>query len=145
MTNHVIIRKAEPSDVDKLYDMGIKENGFVLSTQTRFYTRDYLEKWLQNPQSDILLVAEKDGEIIGFLFCRVFHDSWAMLDNIMVSHSWRRRGIGTALLKECLNKLRMKKVQYIAGIVKEDNESINFFLKNEFLKGNKFIWIEKFL
>ncbi len=55
----VRIRDAELQDVDALYNMGIVEEGFAVSSRSRFY------------------------------FCRVNRNDWAMLENIAVSASVR--------------------------------------------------------
>lgn len=139
----VKIRDAESRDVGTLYKMGIVEEGFAVSSQSRFYTKNYLKDWIENPDNDVLLVAEIQNEIVGFLFCRVNRNYWAMLENIAVSTSVRRQGIGTALLTECLKRLRARGINYIAGIVRESNSNIEFFINKGFSMGNRFVWIEK--
>jgi len=139
----VKIRDAQSRDVDALYKMGIVEEGFAVSSQSRFYTENYLKDWIENPDNDVLLVAEMQNEIVGFLFCRVNRNDWAMLENIAVSTSVRRQGICTALLTECLKRLHAGGINYIAGIVREDNSNIKFFVNQGFSLGNRFVWIEK--
>lgn len=143
--DEVLIRDAKPEDLETLYEMGIAEEGFAVSSQSRFYTKDYLRDWIRSPGDDVLLVAEIREQIVGFLFCRVNRNDWAMLENIAVDSSVRRLGIGTALLTECLRKLRTRGISYIAGIVREGNNSLDFFVHNGFSIGNRFIWIEKHL
>jgi ribosomal protein S18 acetylase RimI-like enzyme len=137
------IRNAESGDADTLYAMGVTEEGFAVSSESRFYTKDYLENWITNPEDDVLLVAEARNAIVGFLFCRVNHNDWAMLENIAVSTSSRRQGTGTALLRECLRRLRERGIDYIAGIVREGNSNLDFFLSSGFVPGHRFVWIER--
>jgi ribosomal protein S18 acetylase RimI-like enzyme len=112
------IRDAESRDIDTLYKMGIVEEGFAVSPHVRFYEKDYLKDWVENPDNDILLVSEMSNEIVWFLFCRLNRNAWAMLENIAVNPSVRRQGVGTALLEECLRRLRVKGIKYIASIVR---------------------------
>lgn len=137
------IRNAEPKDADTLFLMGIQEEGFAVSSKTRFYGKDYLRDWIENSGEDILLVAEVENEIVGFLFCRLNRSAWAMLENIAVLPSERKQGVATLLLKECLRQLHSKGIDYIAGMVRDENNSLGFFLKSGFSCGNKFIWIER--
>jgi len=143
ITPSVIIREAKPRDVDILYEMGIVEEGFVLSPRTRFYGKNYLRSWVGNPGDDILLVAEIANEIVGFLFCRLIRGTWAMLENIAVSPEKRKQGVGTLLIEECFRQLLAKGINYTAGIVKEENSNAEFFVKKGFSFGNRFVWIER--
>jgi len=143
-TQVVIIREPGPKDVNVLYEMGITEEAFAVSSGTRFYQERYLANWIARPDNDILLVAEMENEIVGFLFCRVNRHAWAMLENIAVRPAKRKQGIGTTLLKECLKRLQAKGINYVASIVREgNNASIEFLTNKGFSLGNRFVWIEK--
>jgi len=110
------IRDARPSDLEEIYRIGLLEEGFAVSSETRFYGKKYLEEWLKNQQNSILLVAE----------------------------SQRKIGAGTALLKEVQKRLKKKSIGYMAGWVrKEDKATQGFLQKHGFQKGYPFIWVEK--
>lgn len=139
----VKIRNAKPTDTDIIYKIGVKENAFAVSSMTKFYEKHYLRNWINSPDGDILLVAEMGNQIVGFLFCRVIHRTWAMLENIAVVPSKRRQGIGSLLLDECIKRLRSNRINYLAGILREGNRSTEFFIRRGFSFGNRFVWIER--
>jgi ribosomal-protein-alanine N-acetyltransferase len=53
--------------------------------------------------SGVCLAAVQGGEIVGYLVCSRYADVWHLM-NIAVDPSLRRRGCGTALLEELLDR-----------------------------------------
>lgn len=143
--SQIKIRPATLADADVIYEMGSKEESFAVSPKARFYEEDDLRNWIENPGRDILLVAEIENEIVGFLFCRIIRNSWAMLDNILVSALRRKQRVGTHLLQKCLDLLKHKGIRYVGAIAREGNDLEFFINKGGFESGYKFIWIEKYL
>ena len=139
----VKIRRAKPEDLHAIYDMGRDEEGFAVSSFTKFYGENYLRNWIKEPRDDILLVADSDGEISGFVLCRVIRGSTAILDNIGVKYSKRNRGIGGLLLEECMRLLKRAGIGYVAAIVRSGHRSLGFFKSHGFRTGNEFTWIER--
>jgi len=138
------IRDARPGDLEEIYRIGLLEEGFAVSSETRFYGKKYLEEWLKNQQNSILLVAESQRKIVGFIFVNIMIDKWAMIEDLTVVESMRRQGAGTALLKEVQKRLKKKSIGYMAGWVrKEDKATQGFLQKHGFQKGYPFIWVEK--
>lgn len=140
------IRKMEEKDVEQVYDIGIKVKEFVVSENRRFWSKQTIYDWT-NRKNDILLIAEDDEKIIGFMMSR-FHEPTkeAIIDNIFVSEDWRGRGVGTELVKECLKQLKEKGTNYVYCTITTDNTpTIEFLKKNGFNKGYEFIWMDLFL
>jgi ribosomal protein S18 acetylase RimI-like enzyme len=48
------------------------------------------------------LVAEIDGKVVGYIFCRIVVDAMDV-NNLSVDRGFRRRGIAKMLLQECLD------------------------------------------
>ena len=103
----VIIRPAEPSDLDALVHIDEK-----LSGQTR---KDYWQRRLEIAALRppwMSLVAETDGRMAGFLFGWVSESEFgiaeprAWVDLIGVAPPYRGRGIGHALLQRFLDSGR---------------------------------------
>jgi len=138
------IRDARPGDLEEIYRIGLLEEGFAVSSQTRFYGKKYLEEWLKNQQDSILSVAESQGKIGGFIFVNIMIGRWAIIENLIVIESMRKQGAGTALLKEIQKRLKKKNIGYVASWVrKEDKATQGFLQKHGFQKGYSFIWVEK--
>lgn len=138
------IRQAQTSDLEGIYRIGLLEEGFAVSPQTRFYGKKYLKKWLENQGDSILLVAATREEIVGFIFVNIMINKWAMVENLTVVESARRQKVGTVLLQEVEKRLKKRNINYIAGWVRKENKAINDFLeKHGFKRGYSFIWMEK--
>jgi ribosomal protein S18 acetylase RimI-like enzyme len=139
----IIVRRTEPRDAISIHGLGVIEDGFAVSPWSRFYLLDDLQQWIARPEDDILLSAEHNDVLVGFLLCRVVRRSWAMLENLEVHPSYRNRGIGHRLLDDCVQQLRRRQIVSLHGLVREDNQAIRFFTDNDFIPGYRFRWIER--
>jgi ribosomal protein S18 acetylase RimI-like enzyme len=125
-----------------MYDLGIAQPGFEVSEGSRFYERPQLLAWIANPGRDILTVADDGSDLLGFLICRPFSDS-ALLENIAVRAEDRHRGVGEALLDDCLHRLRALAIRRVNALVREANPALGFFERMGFQVGYRFHWVER--
>ena len=138
------IRKAKLGDLEAIYKIGLLEEGFAVSKETRFYGKDYLRQMIQESEESIILVAEIKEEIAGFVICSLCGNTWAMWDNLAVAEKWQKRGVATKLTKKLLNELQKRGIDYVGGIVRVENKPVIKFLKKfGFEKGYKFWWMER--
>lgn len=97
------LREFRPEDLERVIFINrtcLPENytrGFFLSTYRSF--------------PDLFLVAEVDGVIVGYIMCRIERSIWGIrgarghVISIAVMPEHRRKGIGTALLREALSRM----------------------------------------
>lgn len=71
------------------------------STAAQWPEGNYKEAIRQDTR--LVLVAEEPGQLMGFLVSSRATDEWE-LENIAVSPSWRRQGIGRALLEALIRQ-----------------------------------------
>ena len=112
----IVVRDLTEQDIDQIYKPGVLNQDFQVG-ETGFYDQKYLTAWLKQKNDDILLVANKDGQIVGFLFCRVMFRTWAMGENIMVLPKDKDVGVDEALFAECqkrLGKLGIDDIDWLA-------------------------------
>lgn len=88
--------------------------------------------------SIVIKAVSCDLEIIGFLAARMVPGNASGPDseiyNIAVHPCFKRRGIGTLLLRACLERLRSRSVNTVWLEVRESNEeAITFYFKHGFL------------
>jgi ribosomal-protein-alanine N-acetyltransferase len=89
----MVVRPHRPSDLNTLYK--IDQECFPPEIA---YTRGDLERFVRHRNSKTW-VAEENGQVAGFLVAGREPPKVAHLITIDVLHKWRRRGIGSALLK----------------------------------------------
>lgn len=139
----VMIRDLKVKDLNQFYKKGVLCEDFSMEEETGFYGKSYLVSWINNKRDDILLVAEKEGEVIGFLFCQVKFKIWAMGENIYVAKRESGSGVDQLLFDECQKRLREKYgIDYIAWFVRPGSFEEQFVKKMGFEKGNQFFWWE---
>lgn len=143
--NKVLIREANIQDLDQLSDLMYR----FLSLNNEFDQRlkvcedfqesikAYLRHTIES-KSAILLVAELEGRIIGFLkagiYDRIFHEPRfeGRIQEFYVLPSFRRKGIGERLLKSAINKLKGSAGLITAEFPYLNTIAVNFYKKMGF-------------
>lgn len=97
-------------------------------------TKSYEEYWTLNEfkkrlkqKSITCLIAEEEGEVIGFLIYELYLHRFTIL-RIGVLPSYRRKGVGSSLLRALEAKLTDKRT-LISTEVRETNLQMQLFLK----------------
>lgn len=110
----VKVRRASLEDLDKVYDIE------VLSFKNP-YPKALLEFYL-NLYSDLFLVAEVCGRVVGYIIGVI---KWSILGHILsiaVHPNFRRRGIGSALLREEEYIMKCRGVRVVRLEVRTSNK-----------------------
>lgn len=107
------IREMELDDLAQV--MPIEEENFSTPwTETGFFT--FLIR-----EDALFLVAEEEGEILGYLGILTVLDE-GDITNVSVKKSARRRGVGSALVKELIQRMEKRGVTAIHLEVRRSNE-----------------------
>ncbi len=133
------------TDIDQVLCIGVKEPYFTVSDEAPgFWTKAQLEKSV-NSKEDVLLVAEKDNEIVGFNITFVHIPSGkATMENLWVSEKYRKQGIAKQLIEQSLKELKSKNCVYLCNFVRDTNNmTMQLFEKLGFNRGHKFFWVDK--
>ena len=82
--------------------------------------QQYEAMFLPDAPRRLLLAAEREGEIAGFLVASCCSDEWE-LESVVVDESFRRQGIGSALIRELVASARTAGASAILLEVRESN------------------------
>ena len=137
-------RRARLNDVPKILVLGKEAKELIASKTTKFYDKRELVDWIKKPKDNILLVAERDKVILGFIFAKIMSPNWCMIDGILVKRDERGKRIGTHLL-ERLNSILKKKKNYFLQLFVDAHcqKAFKFWQKKNFRRGKIFVWFEK--
>ena len=143
MSDPFIVRAAAASDfdglrallvdVDELHRLNVPWMFRKPSAEPR--PNDFFEKQLTHDDST-LLVADAGGHLVGVAaalmrgapeFAVFVTQRWGVLDNIAVSPSWRRRGVGTALIRGAEGWARARGANWVELGVYEFNDDARRF------------------
>jgi ribosomal protein S18 acetylase RimI-like enzyme len=141
-----LIRKMISKDIDAVYDLGFSQKEFS-SDNGSFWTKEQLKNWVGS-SNDLLLVAEKDKQIIGFSLYAVHLPTGKVTwENLYVSPADRKLGVASALAKEGLRQIKALGYTYIMlGVMAEDQESFTLLMeKFGFKRGSKVLWMDQLL
>ncbi|MCJ7429365.1 MAG: GNAT family N-acetyltransferase [Candidatus Nanohaloarchaeota archaeon QJJ-5] len=135
-------------DVETVHRLGVDAEPFHTSEQeaehSPFRPKDCLHDWVDS--DDILLVDEHDDELRGFVLTSRHEPTGQLtINNIYVKEQYRREGIASALLEECLHQADAHGVRYVVAHTKPDNEPTQALLDTHgFRRGEAFLWMEQF-
>lgn len=138
------IRKMTLRDIDEVYEMGTGIAEFAVSDVSSFWEKPELESWVREGKDDVLLVAEADSRIAGFILTK-FHKPTKSCEfaNILVREEYRRRGIGEALMEEAKAQVIDKGATYIFAVAQSANKaSQGLCLAAGFKRGHHMTWLE---
>ncbi len=138
------IRPMTLDDVNEVYIIGSSTPEFSAGDAATFWERDELERWVTLGVDDVLLIAEVNGQIGGFLLAK-YHvpTKLGAIHDVFTKPEFRRNGVAEALEEEAILQLTQKGATYIYSVTQHDNQaSMNLQEKVGFKKGKLMQWFE---
>lgn len=140
------VRHAKLSDIDMIYALGRKTEELNFSPNMRFHDKIELKEFVKKPKDNILLAADCDGKIAGFLYAKIVSRTWCILDNLAVEKEFRGHGIGNSLLHEFYTILKKRKVHYVQVLEEIHHKKTRKFWHDRGFKEEKiFVWADKMI
>ena len=131
------VRRADESDIAVL--LMLAEEFMPEVEATREKRMEILRKALKKPDYE-LVVAELDGEIVGFIDQWIVHDfahgaKLSYIQNLYVISQHRRKGVGSRLLEEIIRSAENKGVLEIHVVTEFENKAaIDLYRKHGFVE-----------
>ena len=131
------VRRADESDISVL--LMLAEEFMSDVEVTREKRMELLRKALRNPDYE-LVVAELEGETVGFIDQWIIHDfahgaKLSYIQNLYITSKHRRKGIGSRLLEEIIRSAENKGVLEIHVVTEFENKpAINLYRKHGFVE-----------
>jgi ribosomal-protein-alanine N-acetyltransferase len=120
----VHVRPAEASDLPRLVEIAAHS-----ATAAQWNPAEYQKLFLSDSALDLdqtqprtALVVEQDGSVAGFIVGRQAEDEWE-IENIAVTGSARRYGLGSRLVGEMLDLIRSRGGKTVFLEVRESNRA----------------------
>lgn len=131
MNMTIACRKAQPSDVDALYDLiqGYAEKGIMLPR-----SKDALHRHI-----DSFIVAEEGGRLIGCGSLFRLGADLVEIRSLGMAEGYKGQGLGTRIVNALLDEARAIKVPKVMALT----YAVDFFVKNGFTVVEKEIFPEK--
>jgi amino-acid N-acetyltransferase len=108
----IVVRPAQPADLEPLENF---IEPFVAAKRILPRTTDELEGLL--PTS---FVAVAEGQIVGFVALEVYSRKLAELRSLAVHEAWQGRGIGSRLVRACLQLAEERRIFEVMTITSVD-------------------------
>lgn len=118
-----MIRKANKSDIEAIYSLLREEftSGKVLKR-----SRNELERVIKN-----LYVFEKNMQILGCCSLEIYSKKLAEIRSLVVSSEHRNKGIGSRLIKRCLEDAKRKGILEVVSVTDKCDLFGKFGFKTE--------------
>lgn len=132
--NHLVIREALNKDIEGM--VNVLETIYL---QDEDWARKAIKKLLDT-ENYVILVAELNGTVVGFIDYYVLPSIWekwneATINYLFVHKDHQGRGIGAQLLKEAVKRTeRMGIVELHVGTEKDNKRAIHLYKKYGFIK-----------
>lgn len=91
------------------------------ATASHWSEREYRRAFEPGTPERVVLVAE-EGAVLGFLVARLMGEEWE-IENLAVSGPAQRRGLGSRLVGELLNRARARGARSVFLEVRESNQA----------------------
>jgi ribosomal protein S18 acetylase RimI-like enzyme len=131
------VRRADETDIPLLLMLAGELMPEVEATREE--RMEILRKALRNPDYE-LVVAELDGETVGFIDQWIIHDfahgaKLSYIQNLYITSKHRSKGIGSKLLDEIIRSAENKGVLEIHVVTEFENKpAINVYRKHGFVE-----------
>lgn len=143
---NILIRELEVSEINFLQDMLYKAIFVPVGNDPlpkSIVQRPELKKYYQNwgLENDLAFVAEKNGELIGIAWSRIFKASnkgYGFVDentpevSISVQPEHRNQGIGTRLLRSIIHETISRGTEKISLSTDKRNKAVNLYKREGF-------------
>lgn len=140
------IRRGKLSDAEEILK-ALKETPELHGSKDEeiAYTPLFVNGALTHPDRDLVLIAEENKKIIGFLIAELWeHKGYSYLVDIYIRPEFRRQGIASKLFEEYENYCKKHGMNVIVGLVLINNRKMQKWCDKHGIKQeNKFYFYEK--
>lgn len=137
-------RDMTKEDLDFVFELSNKTKELWASERIKFpLDRKVMEVWIQYNEDDALFIAETDGKPVGFCVGSLDYNAAELLF-MGVSEEHRRKGMGTRMLNEFMERMKSKGAEKFYLYVQTDNEAATkLYEKFGFEKGSIVFFMSK--
>lgn len=109
------------------------------------YTLDFVKGSIKNKDRELVLVAEEEGKLIGFLTAELWkHKGYSFFVDLFVKPEFRKKGVASQLYSKYESILKKLKIKTITGLVLVTNKRmLKWCKKHGLIIGNKMYFYEK--
>jgi len=142
----MIIKRVDKDNYLSLYKEFSKIKDFRVNSKVTFYELEEIEEWIKNPKENIFYAAFQNEKLVGFCFCKIMSNHWALIDNFYVKPEFRNKNIGKKIQLFIENKLKKANIKYISRVTRSNNIKMHRFLsRTGYSKRDSYVWYDKFL
>lgn len=145
MSSPATLRLADPSSLDQLLPLfrEYQAHYSALTSATESQTRHFLTEVISHPQSGAVVLAEVDGQIVGFASAfftvsGVIAERMLHLGDLYVAPSQRRRGIATQLVDEVARLAQRNGIRLVRWLSVASNTELNSWYSSLGATGGEF-------
>ena len=121
-----MVRVMTADDFEQVHDLWMRIKGFAIRSIDD--SKDGIERFLKRNPTTSMVAVEQD-KVVGAILCG--HDGRrGCFYHVCVDPAYRRRGIGTQMVKACLAALREEQINNVTLIAFKQNEIGNSFWRH---------------
>jgi len=139
------IRKGKISDLKRLMKFLNETPELSAGMAGETYSEEWVRSCLTDKKMNLVLIAEYNREIIGFLMAEMWRGKkYSFTSDIFVKPEYRRQRIATKLKEEHERICKNQGIKKILGLVLATNKKMHKFMeKDHYKRGSAFYLYEK--
>jgi N-acetylglutamate synthase len=135
---NIQISQPTREDINVLWKWGEENWELWGDEKNKWFSKTSLERWIREPEDDILLVVRDGEKCIGMCIINVIRD-WAFCFGLYVEKEYRGQGIGKQLLDTAELSLKKQHITSCLLLVDVKNsDAIRFYEREGFYTGFQF-------
>ena len=128
MGSKMKIRKGKISDLNELFNLLDSTPELQAHEEGGTYTKKWVKAVLTSKKRNLVLIAEENGKIAGFIIAHYLTDvEESILSDIYVKADYRRKGIATKLLREYERISKKNNIKDVTELVLVTNKKMQQF------------------
>lgn len=139
------IRRGKLSDAKEILFLLRSTPELQGGEKEQIYTPDFVRGTITDKNRELILVAEENKRLIGFLSAELWkHKGYSFLSDIFILPKFRDKGVASRLYAKYEKILRRLKIKIITALVLVSNKRMQGWCKKHgIMKGNRFYFYEK--
>lgn len=136
----MLIRNVVEEDFDICTEL-LKDDNLKCADGS-YFKRDWLYDYIHD---GLFFVADKENKVVGLIIGEKLKLTGAIVWMFVVQEDLRNQGIGTLLMNRFEKTCKQKEIDWIILYGHDNDKTLNFYKRNGFDLGNRFIECKKFL
>lgn len=136
------IRKGKLKDLKKIIKLLNKTPELSSGVGNKTYSNEWVSSCLKDKSRDLVLVAEDNGKLVGFLMAEIWKSKrYSFLSDVFIARRYRNKGVASELVNLYEKECKKKRINKLLMLALVKNSKIHKFLKKRHYKQGEIFYL----